>query len=97
MRRTRVAHDATMRRMTRQVSVRELRNRTADVVAAVRSGERVALTVNRVPVADIVPHVERRSPWVPASELRRIVRDTPADPGLLADLAETRNAEIDEP
>lgn len=41
------------------VSVRELRNHTARVVAAVESGERVVLTVHGRPVADIVPHEER--------------------------------------
>jgi hypothetical protein len=39
---------------------------------------------------------ENGNPWVPASELRRIVRDAPADAGLLDDLAEVRNAELDD-
>lgn len=41
------------------VSVRELRNHTARVIAAVESGERVVLTVHGRPVADIVPREER--------------------------------------
>jgi prevent-host-death family protein len=41
------------------VSVRELRNHTARVIAAVASGERVVLTVHGSPVADIVPHAQR--------------------------------------
>ncbi|HEY3187259.1 MAG TPA: type II toxin-antitoxin system prevent-host-death family antitoxin [Solirubrobacteraceae bacterium] len=41
------------------VSVRELRNHTARVIAAVESGERVVLTVHGRPVADIVPRKER--------------------------------------
>ena len=41
------------------VSVRELRNPTARVIAAVESGERVVLTVHGRPVADIVPRQER--------------------------------------
>lgn len=41
------------------VSVRELRNHTARVIAAVESGERVVLTVHGRPVADIVPRLER--------------------------------------
>lgn len=41
------------------VSVRELRNGTARVIAAVESGERVVLTVHGRPVADIVPRHER--------------------------------------
>lgn len=70
--------------------MRDLRNHTADVVATVRSGESVTLTVNRQRVADIVPHVEQRDPWVPSATLREIVRDAPADAGLLDDLAEIR-------
>lgn len=82
--------------MPREISVRELRNATADVVAAVRAGEQLTLTVNRAPVADIVPHVERRSPWVAASELRRIVSEVPADSGLLTDLADVRGALVED-
>ncbi|HUA10420.1 MAG TPA: type II toxin-antitoxin system prevent-host-death family antitoxin [Solirubrobacteraceae bacterium] len=41
------------------VSVRELRNHTARVVAAVESGEPVVLTVHGRPVADIVPRRQR--------------------------------------
>jgi len=56
------------------VSVRELRNHTARVIAAIESGEPVVLTVHGRPVADIVPHQQR-------SERRPSER-------LLADLAE---------
>jgi antitoxin (DNA-binding transcriptional repressor) of toxin-antitoxin stability system len=82
--------------MARDVSIRELRNSTAAVVEELEAGERLTLTVNRRPVADILPHLEERDPWVPSSELRRIVREAPADPGLLDDLAEVRSAEIDD-
>ena len=82
--------------MARDVSVRDLRNSTADVIAAVRSGERVTLTVNRDPVADIVPHMAQRDPWVPATVLRSIVREAPADEGLLADLADVRGAFVED-
>lgn len=41
------------------VSVRELRNHTAQVIAAVESGEPVVLTVHGRPVADIVPRRTR--------------------------------------
>jgi len=83
--------------MGREISVRELRNHTADVVAAVRAGERVSLTVNRMPVADIVPHERERSPWVPSSTLRAIVDDAGADSRLLADLADVREPLTDQP
>jgi antitoxin (DNA-binding transcriptional repressor) of toxin-antitoxin stability system len=82
--------------MARNVSIRELRNSTSSVVAELEAGERLTLTVNRRPVADILPHSEQRDPWVPASELRRIVREASADPGLLADLADVRSAELDD-
>ena len=82
--------------MARTVSIRELRNSTSAVVAELEAGERLTLTVNRRPVADILPHAESRNPWVPASELRRIMRDAPADAGLLDDLAEIRNAGLDD-
>ena len=82
--------------MARDVSVRELRNATAGVIAELEKGERMTLTVNRRPVADIVPHIEERDPWVPSSELRRIVAESAADPGLLDDLADVRGDEIDD-
>jgi prevent-host-death family protein len=52
------------------VSVRELRNHTARVIAAVESGEPVVLTVHGRPVADILPRrvrAERR----PSEQLLR--------------------------
>lgn len=56
------------------VSVRELRNHTARVIAAVESGQPIVLTVHGRPVADIVPRQQR-------AERRPTER-------LLADLAE---------
>jgi antitoxin (DNA-binding transcriptional repressor) of toxin-antitoxin stability system len=82
--------------MARTVSIRELRNSTSSVVSDLESGERLTLTVNHRPIADILPHVELRDPWVPASELRRIVDEAPADRGLLDDLADIRGDELDE-
>jgi prevent-host-death family protein len=82
--------------MAREISVRDLRNHTAQVVAAVRSGERLSLTVNRTPVADIVPYPAARSPWVPSATLRLIVEEAVADPGLLDDLADVRGSLIED-
>lgn len=82
--------------MAKEVSVRELRNSTAAVISEIEAGERLTLTVNRRPVADIFPHVEKRDPWLPSAEFRRLVEEAPADPGLLDDLADVRGAEIDE-
>ncbi len=83
--------------MAREISVRELRNHTAQVVAAVRSGEHLSLTVNRMPVAEIVPYRKGRSPWVPSTTLRQVVEEAGADAALLDDLHDVRGSVIDEP
>lgn len=67
------------------VSVRDLRNHTADVLRRVEDGERVQITVDRRPVAELVP-LPRRSTWVPRERL--MARFVQADPGLRRDLAE---------
>jgi len=59
------------------VSVRELRNHTARVVAAVESGEAVVLTVHGRPVADILPRrarSERRPTEVLLADLAAIAK-----------------------
>lgn len=64
-----------LRCATVDVSVRELRNHTARVVAAVESGEPVVLTVHGRPVADIVPRrvrSERRPTGVVLADLAAI-------------------------
>ena len=81
--------------MAREISVRDLRNHTAGVVAAVRAGERLSLTVNRTPVADIVPHDASRSPWIASAKLREIVAEAGADSRLLEDVAAVRDETID--
>jgi antitoxin (DNA-binding transcriptional repressor) of toxin-antitoxin stability system len=82
--------------MAKEVSIRELRNSTSAVVADLEAGEELTLTVNRRPVADIFPHLEKRDPWVASSELRHIVEETPADSRLLDDLADVRGIELDD-
>lgn len=57
------------------VSVRDLRNETAKVIAAVEAGTPVTLTVHGRPVADIVPRSqrqERRPSDVVYAELARL-------------------------
>ncbi|MGH2901037.1 MAG: type II toxin-antitoxin system Phd/YefM family antitoxin [Solirubrobacteraceae bacterium] len=70
----------------RSVSIRELRNHTADVIASVEAGERIVLTSNGRPIADVVPHMER-SRWIPGEiVLQALSEGTAADPALQADL-----------
>jgi len=65
--------------------VRELRNRTADVLRRVEAGQRMRVTVDRRPVAELVP-LARRATWLPRN---RVVQSlVQADPGLGRDLAE---------
>jgi prevent-host-death family protein len=70
-----------------EIGVRDLRNRTSQVIDAVRAGERVTLTVHGEPVADIVPH-GRRTRWLSGAQLREQLRDRAADPALRRELDE---------
>lgn len=77
------------------VSVRELRNRTGQVVAAVEAGQTVTLTVHGNAVADIVPH-RRRSRWLPGAWLAEELQARAADPALRGELDEIVGQTIDE-
>jgi prevent-host-death family protein len=68
-----------------EIGVRELRNRTARVIDAVKAGERVVLTVNGEPTADIVPH-GNRARWLSGEQLQEQLGERSADPGLSAEL-----------
>jgi prevent-host-death family protein len=78
-----------------KIGVRDLRNRTRQVIDAVTSGERVTLTVHGEPIADIVPH-GRRSRWLAGARLSEQLRDSAADPGLQRDLDELAGQTIHE-
>jgi prevent-host-death family protein len=68
-----------------EIGVRDLRNRTSQVIDAVQAGERVTLTVHGQPVADIVPH-GRRAQWLAGAQLREQLRHRAADPELAREL-----------
>ena len=68
-----------------EIGVRDLRNRTSQVIDAVRAGERVILTVRGEAIADIVPH-GRRTRWLPGDLLRRELGTRAADAALTDDL-----------
>jgi prevent-host-death family protein len=70
--------------MGTSISVRDLRNTVSEVLRRVESGERLTVTVDRRPVAEIVP-LRRRQP-VPAAEALSIVSRHAADRGLLEDV-----------
>jgi prevent-host-death family protein len=76
-----------------QVSVRELRNHTAAVLRRVEVGERIQVTVDRRPVAELVP-LARRATWVPLDHI--LANLVQADAGLTQDLAEALPDTIDD-
>ena len=78
-----------------EIGVRELRNRTSQVIDAVRAGERVVLTVHGEAVADIVPH-GRRTRWLQGDHLRRELVERAADPALRHDLDALAGQTLDE-
>ncbi len=79
--------------MSDDVSVRELRNRTAEVLRRVESGERLRVTVDRRPVAELVP-LASRTAWVPRQ--RAVEALVQADSALREELAEALPDTVDE-
>jgi len=78
-----------------EIGVRDLRNRTSQVIDAVRAGERVVLTVHGEAVADIVPH-GLRTRWLSGDHLRGELADRAADPALRGDLDALAGQTLDE-
>jgi prevent-host-death family protein len=68
-----------------EIGVRDLRNRTAQVIDAVKAGERVTLTVHGEPIADIVPHGPRTR-WLSGARLHEQLERRAADPDLRGEL-----------
>ena len=64
-----------------EIGVRDLRNRSTQVIDAVTAGERVTLTVDGEAVADIVPRA-RRPRWLAGAQLREQLLGNARDPGL---------------
>lgn len=70
--------------MGSSISVRDLRNTVSEVLRRVEGGERLTVTVDRRPVAEIVPLRRRRN--VPGTEALGIASRHAADRGLLDDV-----------
>ena len=79
--------------VTDDVSVRELRNHTAEVLRRVEAGEHLRVTVDRRPVAELRP-LPARDVWVPRERvLDGLVQ---ADVRLRDDLGEALPDTVDE-
>ncbi|WP_425358534.1 type II toxin-antitoxin system Phd/YefM family antitoxin [Acidimicrobium ferrooxidans] len=75
---------ATCSDVSGSISVRDLGNTVSEVIRRVESGERLTVTVDRRPVAEIVPLRRRRT--VSATEAVAIASRHPADRGLLREV-----------
>jgi prevent-host-death family protein len=73
--------------MAALISVRELRNDVSAVLRRVEAGERLTVTVDRRPVAELVPLARRRQ-TIPWAEFQARIAPFRADTGLLRDLHE---------
>jgi prevent-host-death family protein len=71
-------------RVSGSISVRDLRNTVSEVLRRVEGGERLTVTVDRRPVAEIVPLHRRRT--VSAADALAIASRHAADRGLLGDV-----------
>lgn len=79
-----------------EVSARDLRNHTREVLERVERGESIEITVDRRPVAELRP--PRRKPsFIPTQEMLDLIREHGADPGLLDDIAFIREQRVDFP
>ena len=76
-----------------EVSVRQLRNHTADVLRRVEAGESLRVTVDRRAVAELVP-LASRATWVPRR--RALGALVQADAGLRRELDEALPGTVDE-
>jgi prevent-host-death family protein len=77
-----------------EVSARDLRNHTREVLERVERGESIEITVNRRPVAELSP-ARRKPQWVPWRVMEEIIRERGADPGLLEDIAFIREQRVE--
>lgn len=62
-----------------------MRAATSAILRRVEAGESIVVTVDRRPVAALVP-LERRPAWVPAQQVWRRIQAGAADFGLAAEL-----------
>jgi prevent-host-death family protein len=77
-----------------EISARDLRNHTAEVLRRVEAGERLRVNVNRRPIAELVPL--ERAVWATGAAMESVLREAAADARLLTDLEAIRSQVIEE-
>lgn len=78
-----------------EIPLRDLRNDTSSVLRRVEAGERLVVTVDRRPVAALVP-LERRRSWVPVDGVWAAIAASQADSALAGDLEGLLPDRVDE-
>ena len=68
-----------------EIPLRELRNQTSRVLRRVEAGEHLTVTVDGRPVADLVPHTDRRR-FLPRDAVARLLDARRPTPGLRTDV-----------
>jgi prevent-host-death family protein len=68
------------------VASRDLRNHTADVLRRVAAGDRVTITLNGAPVAELIPPSTSRRASISREDLVLLLTRHQADAGLRSDL-----------
>lgn len=86
---------ATVAHMS-SVPSRDLRNHTADVLRRVAEGDRVTITVNGAPVAELIPPSTSRRASISRDDLVLLLTRHQADAGLLYDLEALTNETTDD-
>lgn len=84
-------------RDVRTIPQRTLRNRISEVLRQDEVGERLRITVDGRPVADLVPLGGARRRFVPLEALRGLLASAPLDAGFARGIDAATGATIDGP
>jgi prevent-host-death family protein len=80
----------------RSIPQRTLRNQISEVLRQVEAGERLRITVDGRPVADLVPIVSGRQTFVPHETLQQLLSNVALDANFGHDLDAVTGVTIDE-
>jgi prevent-host-death family protein len=80
----------------RSIPQRTLRNHISEVLRQVEAGERLRVTVDGRPVADLVPIAGARRTFVPQDALRALLAGVALDPAFASEVDAAAGANIDE-
>jgi prevent-host-death family protein len=79
-----------------EIAPRDLRNDTVGVLSRVQADEDIVITVDRKPLARVVPIAAERRAWLARTDLVRRISTAQADPGLRDDLARIADETTDD-